>query len=450
MIGHSGCRGWLHCRLGQFDLRLDWEVDAGETLVLFGPSGSGKTTALRALAGLVRPVSGHIDIAGQPVYDSADQIWVPAHRRRVGYLTQQYHLFPHLNLAQNISYGLGSGWRNPQSGNSALEIEEILDAFQLRGLEERFPWELSGGQQQRVALARAMATQPQLLLLDEPFSALDAGLRRSLRHELRLALERRPIPVILVTHDREEALSMGDSVQVIDEGRTIARGLPIDVLGQPGQTAVARLVGVENLFRMKVESRHPRDGTMRLSGEGNDIPVVLEAPLDDGPLDERGGDWVTVGIRASDIIISSDEPVGSSARNQLPGTVSRIEARPPGYLIELDCGVPLHCQVTGASIEEMGSDRDSSFGRFSKRRHASSCGTPTHKARRTLSHPKSSMALALTAASLWACSTQQGPMSLFPGNRRSLHDSEQPLNKWPFFHYASANAGLVTNTGKNY
>ena len=121
MNGQSGCRGWLHCRLGQFDLRLDWELNAGETLVLFGPSGSGKTTALRALAGLVRPVSGHIDIAGQTVYDSAEKTWVPAHRRRVGYLTQQYHLFPHLNLAQNISYGLGSeleksGIRKPISG----------------------------------------------------------------------------------------------------------------------------------------------------------------------------------------------------------------------------------------------------------------------------------------------------------------------------------------------
>lgn len=354
MNGQSGCRGWLHCRLGQFELHLDWELNAGETLVLFGPSGSGKTTALRALAGLVRPVSGYIDISGQPVYDSAGNIWLPAHKRRVGYLTQQYHLFPHLNLAQNISYGLGSSWRNPQSGHSSPELEEILDTFQLRGLEERYPWELSGGQQQRVALARAMVTQPQLLLLDEPFSALDAGLRRSLRQELRIALARRPVPVVLVTHDREEALSMGDNVQVIDGGRTIARGFPIDVLGQPGQTAVARLVGVENLFRMKVESRHPKDGTMRLSREGNDLPVVLEAPLDDGPLDDRAADWVTVGIRASDIILSSDEPVGSSARNRLPGTVSRIEARPPGYLIELDCGIPLNCQVTGASLDEMG------------------------------------------------------------------------------------------------
>ena len=358
MNGQSGCRGWFHCRLGDFDLQLDWELEAGETLVLFGPSGSGKTTALRALAGLVHPLSGRVEIEGRPVYDSAEGIWVPAHKRRVGYLTQQYHLFPHLNLAQNISYGLVSGpesrLRSLRARNTTVPVDELLDVFQLRGLEERYPWELSGGQQQRVALARAMATQPRLLLLDEPFSALDAGLRRSLRRELRITLARRPIPVVLVTHDREEALAMGDQVQVIDEGRTIARGVPIDVLGQPGQTAVANLVGVENLFRMRVESRHPRDGTMRLTAEGRERPVVLEAPLDEAPMDEQAGDWVTVGIRASDIILASDEPSGSSARNRLHGTVSRIEARPPGYLVELDCGVPLHCQVTGASLEEMG------------------------------------------------------------------------------------------------
>lgn len=350
--GPSGCRGWLHCRLGQFDLQLDWELDAGETLVLFGPSGSGKTTALRALAGLVRPISGHIEIAGNPVYDSSEGIWVPAHKRRVGYLTQQYHLFPHLTLAQNISYGLGSGLRSLR--NVPAPIDEQLEMFQLRGLEDRYPWELSGGQQQRVALARAMATQPRLLLLDEPFSALDTGLRRSLRRELRATLERRSIPVVLVTHDREEALAMGDQVQVIDDGRTIARGVPVEVLGQPGQTAVANLVGVENLFRMRVESRHPRDGTMRLTGEGSDGQVVLEAPLDEGPAGDSGDDWVTVGIRASDIILSSGEPSGSSARNRLYGTVSRIEARPPGYTVELDCGIPLQCHVTGASLEEMG------------------------------------------------------------------------------------------------
>ena len=343
-------RGWLHCRVGEFEIKLDWDLEPGRTLVLFGPSGSGKTTALRGMAGLLRPVAGRIVIDGRPVYDSAARLWIPAHRRRVGYLTQQYHLFPHLSLAANIAYGLESG----RSNEAGRRIEALLDTFQLRGLEERYPWELSGGQQQRVALARALATQPRLLLLDEPFAALDAGLRRTLRQELRATLARSPIPVVLVTHDREEALSLGDDVQVIDNGSVIAQGAPVEVLGQPGQAAVARLVGVENLFRMRVDSRHPRDGTMRLSGEGEQAGFFLEAPLDGGPPTSEEDDRVTVGIRASDIILSWQEPAGSSARNRIPGTVARIEPKPPGYTVELDCGVPLRCQVTGASLEEMG------------------------------------------------------------------------------------------------
>lgn len=346
----AGTRGWVHCRLAQFQLRLDWDVSPGETLVLFGPSGSGKTTALRAMAGLLRPVAGRVEIDGAAVYDSESGAWLPAHRRRVGYLTQQYNLFPHLTLAQNVGYGVGGARR----GDTGKRVEELLNVFQLGGLEERYPWELSGGQQQRVAMARALATEPRLLLLDEPFSALDSGLRRALRQELKATLIRNPIPVVLVTHDREEALSLGDKVQVIEGGSVISSGVPVEVLGQPGQASVAQLVGVENLFRLRVESRHPRDGTMMLAGTGEQVGFQLEAPLDGGPPSSGDVDAVTVGIRASDIILSSQEPVGTSARNRIPGTVSRIEPRPPGYAVELDCGVPLLCQVTGASLEEMG------------------------------------------------------------------------------------------------
>ncbi len=343
-----GCRGWLHCRVGAFELRLEWEVEPGKALVLFGPSGAGKTTALRAMAGLLRPLAGKVEIDGQAVYDSHANVWQPAHRRQVGYLTQQYHLFPHLNVARNVAYGFRGG----SDEGARRRIAEMMANFELDGLEERYPWELSGGQQQRVALARALCAQPRLLLLDEPFAALDAGLRRTVRQELRAMLARNPVPVVLVTHDREEALSLGDEAQVIDGGRAIARGAPVDVLGQPGQASVARLVGVENLFRMKVESRHPRDGTMLLSGIGPQTGLLLEAPLGGGP-SPSGEDWVTVGIRASDIILSSVEPVGTSARNRIHGTVSRVEPRPPGYMVELQCAAPLLCQVTGASLEEM-------------------------------------------------------------------------------------------------
>ena len=126
-----GCRGWLHCRMGGFDLRLDWDVEPGQALVLFGPSGAGKTTALRAMAGLLRPVDGVVEIDGRTVYDGSARIWLPAHHRRVGYLTQQYHLFPHLNVMQNVGYGPAK-----RTTDSLRRISELLDSFELAGLEE--------------------------------------------------------------------------------------------------------------------------------------------------------------------------------------------------------------------------------------------------------------------------------------------------------------------------
>jgi molybdate transport system ATP-binding protein len=341
-------KGWISCLVGGFSLETDWEVPPGQVLVLFGPSGAGKTTALRAVAGLLQPLKGHIEIGGRTVYDSEHRVWVAPHQRRVGYLTQQYHLFPHLTVAGNIGYGL-SRW-----ANSRERVRELVQAFHLEGLEERRTWELSGGQQQRAALARALAPQPDALLLDEPFAALDAELRRTLRKELRSILAETNIPVILVTHDREEALALGDAVQVMNEGRPLARGRPLEILGQPGQGRVARLVGVENVLRMRVASRHPQDGTM-VCVAGGISPEAgpglrLEAPISD--FDE--GDAVTVGIRASDIILAGEKLQQSSARNQLPGRVTAVELRPPGYEVTLDCaGTLLRCHIIGSSLVEM-------------------------------------------------------------------------------------------------
>ncbi len=343
-------KGWVRCQVGDFSLETEWEAVPGQVLVLFGPSGAGKTTALRAIAGLVYPLQGHIEVGDTVVYDGDSKTWVSPHQRRVGYLTQQYHLFPHLPVIGNIWYGVN---KRPRSANKK-RVEELVRNFQLEGLEQRRTWELSGGQQQRVALARALATEPQVLLLDEPFSSLDAELRRTLRAELRSILSKTHIPVILVTHDREEALALGDVVQVIDQGRTIDQGEPLQVLGQPGQGRVARLVGVENVLPMRVESCHPQDGTMVCVtpnwASEPEVGLRLEVPISD--LDE--GQDLTVGIRASDIILAGEKLVSSSARNQLQGRVTSVELRPPGYEVILDCnGVLLRCHITGSSLTEM-------------------------------------------------------------------------------------------------
>ena len=348
--GGMAANGWVQCQVGNFHLETHWEIEPGQVLVLFGPSGAGKSSTLRAITGLLRPVRGHVEVGGRVVYDSSDGVWVPTHQRRLGYLTQQYHLFPHLKVAANIAFGLQD--RGSPAGRE--RVSELSGLFQLGGLEDRYPWELSGGQQQRVALARALASRPAMLLLDEPFASLDAELRRTLRRELRAMLAQSPVPVMLVTHDREEALALGDSVQVIDQGRTLVTGDPLEVLGQPGQGRVARLVGVENLFDLTVQERNPRDGTMTCVGQGLRLEVPLDSHISGGL--EAGGepDRVTVGIRASDIILAKEDLSGSSARNRLRGQVVSVESRPPGYAVTLDCGQTLRCHITGASLEEMG------------------------------------------------------------------------------------------------
>ena len=354
-------RGWVRCQMGGFSLEVGWEVAPGQALVLFGPSGAGKTLTLRSIAGLLQPIEGYIEIGGDGVFDAARGLMVPPHRRRVGYVPQEHHLFPHLTVAGNITYGLHQWAR----GEATKRLQELVATFRLEGLEQRRVWELSGGQQQRAALARALAPRPRLLLLDEPFSALDIELRRSLRSELRLMLRTWDIPIILVTHDREETLALGDQVQVMDEGRVVSRGEPLKVLGQPTQARVASLVGVENLLPMTVAALHPLEGTMLCSAG----PVPLEVPLVDVP----EGVPVTIGLRASDVILARERPTGLSARNVLPGTVVAVDTHSPGYSVTVECGAlpqdeaDLHpagigethqllvrCHLTAGAVKELG------------------------------------------------------------------------------------------------
>ena len=343
----AAAAGYFKVSVGGFTVELAFAVESGAALVLFGPSGAGKTTALRTIAGLVRPESGRIDIAGRTVFadhDSTPPVWVPPHQRRVGYVTQQNHLFPHLTVAQNVAYGLP----DRRGGDASQRVFHLIDRLHLNGLQDRRVSQLSGGQQQRAALARALAPSPDVLLLDEPFSSLDMELRRELGSELRATIRELGIPAILVTHSREEALALGDTVQIIDAGRTVAEGPPLAILEQPGQGQVARLVGVENLLRMRVAARLPQDGTMVCAAGQS----ALETPLADGC---AVGDAVTVGIRASDIILAAGPLPQSSARNTWAGVVTAVELRPPGYEVSLDCaGITLRCHITGASLDAMG------------------------------------------------------------------------------------------------
>jgi iron(III) transport system ATP-binding protein len=217
---------------------FDLDVRDGEILALLGPSGCGKTTALRLIAGLERPDAGTVEIRGRRV--AGDGAWIPPERRRVGLVFQDWALFPHLDVRGNVAFGLD----RPASDR----IEALLDLVHLTGLADRMPHELSGGQQQRVAVARALAPEPDLLLLDEPFSNLDAQLRADVRAEVRHVLRATGTTAVLVTHDQEEALSVADRVAVMLRGRVRQVGTPFEVYAAPADGRVARLLGDANLL----------------------------------------------------------------------------------------------------------------------------------------------------------------------------------------------------------
>jgi iron(III) transport system ATP-binding protein len=215
-------------------------VRDGECMALLGPSGCGKTTLLRLIAGFEAPDSGSLTIGDRVV--AGDRVYVPPERRRVGIVLQDYALFPHLTVSANIAFGL------PKRAERAQRVEEMLGLVDLEGYGPRMPHELSGGEQQRVALARALAPAPQVLLLDEPFSSLDADLRARTRADVKRILARAGATVVLVTHDQQEALYMGDRVAVMQAGQIEQVDTPWAIYHRPETPFVARFVGVAELF----------------------------------------------------------------------------------------------------------------------------------------------------------------------------------------------------------
>jgi molybdate transport system ATP-binding protein len=206
----------------RFDLDVAFRSDVAR-LVLFGPSGAGKSLTLKAIAGLLRPDAGHVRVDAEILFDRAAAVDLPARARRFGYVFQEYALFPHLTVRQNIAFGLTPGLRNPRRDAAAPAVERWLDTLELRPFAARYPDQLSGGQRQRTALARALAAEPRALLLDEPFAALDTSLRDRLRDELKELQARIALPIVLITHDRADVDAFADDVVSISGGRVVTR-----------------------------------------------------------------------------------------------------------------------------------------------------------------------------------------------------------------------------------
>ena len=226
--------------------KVNLSIVPGEFITLLGPSGCGKTTTLRMVAGFIKPTSGTLMIGGQ------NMTGVPPHKRKVGLVFQNYALFPHMNVRRNIEFGLKM--QKLQGKQLNERVGTILEIVQLTNLSERMPSELSGGQQQRVALARALVIRPEVLLLDEPFGALDKKLRDHMRIELRELQKKLNISTLFVTHDQDEALSMSDKIVVMKDGAICQIGTPTEIYEQPASSFVASFMGLSNIFPTECQS----------------------------------------------------------------------------------------------------------------------------------------------------------------------------------------------------
>jgi molybdate transport system ATP-binding protein len=329
-------------------LRKDFELDLAATLppgitILFGPSGAGKTTLLDCIAGLVKPDAGRIATEETVFFDSALGTNLPPQLRRVGYVFQDLALFPHLTVQSNVEYGLS----RLGSEQRQLRVAAILQSFRISHLGSRRPGEISGGERQRVALARALVIDPAILLLDEPLAALDAVTKSKIVDDLRAWNHIHNVPIVYVTHSREEVFALGERVIVLENGRAIAQGTPHQVMTAPRLETVAQLAGFENIFDAEVVAVHEDRGTMlcRLSGS----KVEIETPLARAEV----GSVLRVGIRAGDILLASLPPTGLSARNIIPGRVVSLTQRDVMVVAKVDCGVEMEVHLTLAARDSL-------------------------------------------------------------------------------------------------
>jgi len=322
----------IRLTLGPLDLDMAVIVEEGEVVALLGPNGAGKTTLLRAIAGLVPFSTGYVTLDGKVLEDPATRRYVPTEQRPIGFVFQDYLLFPHLSVLENVAFGLRSRGTSRQA--AAEKAAHWLDRVGLKTYAGSKPSELSGGQRQRVALARALAPDPRLLLLDEPLAALDVSTRAEVRRDLKRHLDSFEGIRLVVTHDPLEAVALADRLIVMEHGHLVQTGTAADVTEHPRSQYVADLVGV-NLLRGKAG-----DGSVKLaSGQ-----VVAAAGADQGDV------FLVVHPRA--VSIHRTHPEGSP-RNVWSGRASSIELLGNRVRVRIDGAVPLVAEVTPAALREL-------------------------------------------------------------------------------------------------
>ncbi len=321
-------------RRGGFVLDVAFEVQAGQVVGVLGPNGAGKSTLLKALAGLIPVARGRIVLAGKVIDDAGTRAFAEPAERPVGFVFQDYRLFPHLSVLENVAFSPRARGLSRHAARSAAS--HWLDRLRLEALADRKPAALSGGQAQRVALARALAGEPELLLLDEPLSALDAGTRLDVQAELREHLSAFGGPCLLVTHDALEALVLADLLLVLEAGRIVQQGSPAQVARQPATDYVARLVGL-NLY-----AGHADGGIVAIDGGG---ALVVPHRASHGS--------VLVAVRPSALAVSQHRPQEVSQRNIWPAKITGLTLLADRVRLELDGEPPALADVTTAAVAEL-------------------------------------------------------------------------------------------------
>ena len=316
-------------KLSSFTLDVNFTAGPG-MLGILGPSGSGKSMTLKSIAGIVRPDDGIITSSGLTLFDKSDKIDLKPQKRKVGYLFQNYALFPSMTVAGNIASGLGK----LSQAERAERVSQMIRRFRLEGLEDASTTRLSGGQQQRVALARCLATRPDVLLLDEPFSAMDGYLREGLREELRNALSDFDGVSIMVTHDRNEAYDLCNDVILIDQGKVMRRGTVEEVWKDPGTVEAAKLLGIRNISRIE-----RKDEDTVICKDWNDFELKVDFPVDDA--------ISCIGIRSRDIVSAAS----LEERNAFKVEDPDVKEMPDEWIVKLQSGIEWRCPRLSADCE---------------------------------------------------------------------------------------------------
>jgi molybdate transport system ATP-binding protein len=326
-------------------LDVEFTCDPGEVLAVFGPSGSGKTTILRSIAGLYCPEHALVRSGADTWSDTVTRTFAPPHRRAVGVVFQEYALFPHLTARGNVMTALG----HRPSGQRRARADQLLDQVHLSDRHDRRPRELSGGERQRVALARALAREPSVLLLDEPFAAVDRAVRRRLQDEIDELRRTLDIPLVLVTHDFDDVVRLATRLLILDRGRAIVAGALSDLTSRPDIPWLRDAVGLGSVFDARVTRRDPERGLLELTFDGGTI-LASDRML-------SAGTTVRVRIAARDVILATSQPDGLSLHNVLPGTVSALNVDPAFDHIVVQIavgGVLLLAEVTRDAIGRLG------------------------------------------------------------------------------------------------